>query len=630
MKTRLLTALAAALAGAGACTSPSADIDVAPPSAPWVPMSVQLASYQSCDEALEGIQDAAITALSSWQDHAFYETEEFARADEGAVAAEDFSGAAGDTAQADAGSYSETNNAVAGVDEPDVVKTDGTFVYSAAGGALRVVDTRTAEVVAERVLAEESWDHRLFLTEDALLLMYARDVHAGDDYHSEFALERLDPGTLDVVDRFAMEGAMVDARLVGGEVRLAVSSQPRLQPVWDLMWSGDAGEGDIAAAVRDTAIEDWLPSYSVNGEAGEVDCGNVAHPERFSGSSVSVFALPADEAWPLVEPHVVMTDGSTVHGTADSLYLAHYDYAWDGAEARAETEVYRFAFEGGAPRLAGEAAVPGSLLNQYSLSEYDGHLRVATTEAPGWGCPVTAMCVWDGAPGEVAEPSASTVTVFAVGEDALEETGSVGDLGVDEQIYAVRFIGDTGYVVTFRQTDPLYTLDLSDPADPVVTGELKITGYSAYLHPVGPDRLLGVGQEATLEGVTTGLQVSLFDTGAAEATVVDQYTAPGWQSSVEWEPHAFLYWEETGIAVLPASDWSGYEPRSGAVVLDVGEDAVTEAAWIEQAEAAEADPYMGEILRSLVVDGQLWTLSAQGMQAHELGGDYGATAWVAF
>ncbi|SDD89977.1 beta-propeller domain-containing protein [Glycomyces harbinensis] len=629
MKTRLLTALAAAAAlGAAGCTA-SPDDDTVPDPVQWVPVSAQLASYQTCDEALEGIQDAAITALSGWSTGP-YGTEELARGDEGAMAEEDsFAGAGTEAAD---GSYSETNNAVAGVDEPDVVKTDGTVVYSVTDYRLRAVDTRSAEVVAERGMPDASWDHQLFLSEHSLMVMYTNDVQTDESYYSEFTLERLDPETLDVLDRFTMEGSMVDARLVGGEVRLAVSSQPQMQPVWDLMWSGEADEDDIAAAVRDTEIEDWLPEYFVNDEAGQVDCENVAHPERFSGSSVSVFALPAEDAWPLVEPHTIMADGETVHGTADSLYLAHYDYSWDEEESKAESEIYRFAFEDGAPRLAGEAAVPGSLLNQYSLSEYDGHLRVATTETPGWGCPMEAMCAWGGDAAEVAEPSKSTVTVFSVGDDSLEETGSVSDLGVDEQIYAVRFIGDTGYVVTFRQTDPLYTLDLSDPANPVVTGELKITGYSGYLHPVGADRLLGVGQEATEEGQTTGLQVSLFDTGAAEATVLDQYQREGAQSSVEWEPHAFLYWEETGIAVVPATEWGDYgdEFATGAVVLEVGEDSLSEAAWITQSEANESDPYLGEILRAMVIDGRLWTLSNTGLQANELGGDYETTAWVSF
>jgi uncharacterized secreted protein with C-terminal beta-propeller domain len=635
MKAKLLIAPAAAAAlAAGACTSPSPDVEIVAP--PWVPVSAQLAAYESCDDALEGIQEAAIAAYSTWDWHhddlaRGGAVEEAAGAEEGAASS---SGEAAPQSAAD-GSFSETNNAVAGVDEPDLVKTDGTFIYSATAQSLRVVDTRTAEVAAERELDESSWGHQLFLGDDELLVMYTQDITRGDTYLSEFRLERVDAATLETLDTFAMEGSMVDARLVDGEVRLAVGSQPRIDPVWETIWDEDTDQADIAAAVRRTEIEDWLPAFSVNGDAQRVDCAEVAHPERFTGSSVSVFALPADGDWTEAEPQTVMADGETVHGTADSLYLAHYDYAWGEAEPTAESEIYRFVFGDGRARLAGEAAVPGSLLNQYSLSEYDGHLRVATTEDPmaGWwgGCGPAMDCAWGGvAAPEDQEPSKSTVTVFAVGEDALTETGSVTDLGVDERIYAVRFLGDTGYVVTFRQTDPLYTVDLSDPANPAVTGELKITGYSGYLHPVGEDRLLGVGQEATSEGQTTGLQASLFDTGAAEAAVLDQYYREGADSSVEWDPHAFLFWADAGIAVLPVNDWDAYEHESGAVVLDIGDDSLTEAAWIHHGGAEGVDPYNREILRSLVIGDQLWTLSNAGLQSNTLGAGYEKTSWAAF
>ncbi|WP_030162151.1 beta-propeller domain-containing protein [Glycomyces sp. NRRL B-16210] len=616
MKTRLLIALAAALA-AGACTAPTGEIGTDSP--PWVPASAQLVSFNSCDDALDGIQTAAITALSAW-----LVADRFRVApQENEVLTDD---AAAPTSAAEPGSFSKTNNAVAGVDEPDLVKTDGTFVYSIVQQVLRVVDTRTAEVVAERDLDAESTNRRLLLDGDDLLLMYDQHLRDGDYYYDEFRIERLDAQTLEEADVFVMDGTLVDGRLVDGEVRLVVSSAPQIQAIWELMWE-DIKPSELAEALRDTEIEDWLPEFSVNGEEGGIDCRDVAHPERYTGSALSVFALPASEDWDQVEPHVVMADGGTVHGTADSLYVAHYDYSWDAEEA--ETEIYRFAFADGEPRLAGEATVAGTLLNQYSMSEYDGHLRVATTENnTGWwgGCP---NCLVDSA-GEPA-PSKSTVTVFAVGEASIEETGSVTDLGVGEQIYAVRFLGDTGYVVTFRQTDPLYTVDLSDPSNPTVTGELKITGYSAYLHPVGPSRLLGVGQEATEEGLTTGLQVSLFDTGADEAVVLDQYHMENAQSAAEWDPHAFLYWPETGIAVMPASYWGdrGYDYESGALVINVGTDTVDEAAWIVHEEGGN-DPYDREILRAFVLDGQLWTLSTAGLQANELDGDYEVTGWVAW
>jgi hypothetical protein len=488
--------------------------------------------------------------------------------------------------------------------------------------------------VAERPTEDDAWGHQLFLGDDELLLMSALSIERGDEYVSEFRLERLDPRTLDVLDTFTMEGAMVDARLVDGEVRLAIGTEPQIQFVWEQLHTDDPSDEDIAAAVRDTELADWVPSYEVNGTAHEVDCGAIAHPERFTGSSVSVLALPADGAWTEAAPQTVMVDGSTVHGTSDSLYLAHYDYVWseDGDEAaQAESEIYRFAFADGEARLVGEAAVPGTLLNQYSLSEYDGHLRVATTELPSSGGCGPFDCIWGSGQTEEGEPSKSTVTVFAVGDDALEETGSVTDLGVDEHIYAVRFLGDTGYVVTFRQTDPLYTIDLSDPENPVVTGELKITGYSGYLHPVGPDRLLGVGQEADEQGQTMGLQASLFDTGADEAAVLDQYFRADAESSVQWDAHAFLYWADASIAVVPVENWDIYDGEIGAVVLDIGDTTLTEAAWIEHSEAEDdAYGYGAQIMRTIVIGDQLWTLSNAGLQSNQLGGSYETTAWVAW
>ena len=188
----------------------------------------------------------------------------------------------------------------------------------------------------------------------------------------------------------------------------------------------------------------------------------------------------------------------------------------------------------------------GRLLNQFAMSEYEGDLRVATT-TDDWG--------------EFGDQSESTVFVLRPEGDELRQISSVGGLGKDEQIYAVRFIENLAYVVTFRQTDPLYVIDLADPTNPVEAGELKIPGYSAYLHPVGDGLLLGVGQDATDEGRTTGTQLSLFDVSDPTNPQRISTLPIGGYSEVEWDHKAFLYWPADGTIVLPVSPgWSDCGP----------------------------------------------------------------------
>ena len=156
------------------------------------------------------------------------------------------------------------------------------------------------------------------------------------------------------------------------------------------------------------------------------------------------------------------------------------------------------------------------------------------------------------------------ITILEPQDSELVVVGMVAGLGKGERIYSVRFIEETAYVVTFRQTDPLYTVDLSDPSDPKVLGELKILGYSAYLHPLGDDLLLGVGQDADERGRVEGTQVSIFDVSdPANPERIAQLTlAKGSNSAVEYDHRAFLYWDPASLAVIPIQRWS-WEAREG-------------------------------------------------------------------
>jgi len=187
----------------------------------------------------------------------------------------------------------------------------------------------------------------------------------------------------------------------------------------------------------------------------------------------------------------------------------------------------------------------------------------------------------------------------------------------------VRFIGSTAYVVTFRQVDPLFVVDLSDPAAPRMDGQLDLQGYSAYLHPVGDGLLLGVGQDATGQGRLLGTLLSLFDVSdPAHPTRLQQVAlGTGSSSEVEYDHHAFLWWGPTSLAVVPVREQS----FTGALGFKVTRDRIARTGQVSHdVEGGQVD-----ILRSAVVGDRLVTLSRAGVEASALDG-LGPQGFLAF
>jgi uncharacterized secreted protein with C-terminal beta-propeller domain len=547
-----------------------------------------------------------------------------------AGAAED--SAAGSSGRQQAPSYSGTNTHEAGVDEPDLVKTDGRRIVTIQQGVVRVVDAGSRKVTGKLDLATGGGDNdpvrwgegTLLLHGDRALVLIRGGWHAAAE---DFARPSGAPSTrvmlLDLsgspkkISEYEVDGNLVDARQVGATARVVVRSAPRLE----FPYREHGTEKQQVAAnkriIEKAPAEDWFPRYTVKtGDTtakGLLGCDRYSRPAMYSGTSlvtVLSFGLGA-EGLGDGDPVGVVADGDTVYSNGASLYVAN-DQRWRvmgwlerrNAEPKPEdeiTEIYRFDIsQPGRPVYLGSGSVRGWLINQYAMSEWDGHLRVATTSGRTWG---------------EAPKSSSTVYVLRLAGDAMTEAGKVTGLGKGERIYAVRFAGTTGYVVTFRQTDPLYTMDLTDPAKPRVAGELKITGYSAYLHPAEPGRVIGVGQEASEQGRTQGTQVSLFDVSNLDSPArLAQHHVKSAHSEAEYDPHAFLYWPEDRLLVMPLSVWERDRGSNGALVLRVGDTAISEVGTVSH-ETIDSQPGIGMIRRSLVIGDDLWTVSDSGIKA---------------
>ncbi len=561
--------------------------------------------------------------------------------------------------------YSATNVQVTGVDEPDLVKTDGKRIFAVAQGRLYRIDAgATPRVVASLPL--DGWGQELFLAGDRLLVMTSMDGY-GIEPLAEGGLvdggivpgpsprtvltevDVSDPATMVPVRTLTMDGTILSSRMSDGRVRLVVRSEPT-----GFAWvfpegGGIRAEREAAAEnrriVERSTLENWVPWFVLEdhqarttSEGPLLGCDQVGQPAEFSGLSM-LTVLTIDLATGLEPGRGIglLAEGQTVYASNASLYVATAPWmAWPHAPAGGEglgsdgltTQIHMFDItDPDIARYVASGEVDGTLLSQWSMDEYDATLRVVVTdENPWWGS------------SEV--PDTSVVTLRRLG-DRLVQVGSVDGLGEGERVYAVRFIADRGYVVTFRQVDPLYVVDLSDPTDPRVAGELKITGYSAYLHPIGDDLLLGVGQDATDRGRVLGTQVAVFDVSdpsrprrLAKLTVDEAY------SDVEWDHRAFLWWPPEGVAVLPLQRWSWDERTgkedlfSGAVVVRATSDRVVQVGEIRHPSTARSDcpgctAWSAPIVRSLVIDDRLFTVSDAGVLVSDLG-SYDDLAWVPF
>lgn len=502
--------------------------------------------------------------------------------------------------KADGSVTSDTNTQEEGVDEADFVETDGQYIYTAHNGRLTIVRADDLSVASESTLSGDVAGE--YLSGDRLTVI----TQSGSGWYGPY-VRMAYPGywgpwkpqttvtVYDVSDRTApavvsqtvFDGAYASSRSVDGVVYVVmqrsvnlpapqytdvpvtyvkdtvvqddplVAAKIRYDPNAPVAYRTYETWDQYVARVGDDIVDLSLPhAYSVDAEGNTVDLGLVAAPDDIvrphsatdqaqqlltvvSVDSGSATGGPADSV-----ASMVSANGGTVYMTPDALYVASVEDRYTDSGYSADTRIERFVVDGTDVAWQVSGVVPGTLINQFAMDEKDGYLRVATHST-----------------------GSNDNGVYVLDAGTLDEVGRLTGLAPGEQIYAVRYVGDTAYLVTFVQVDPLFAIDLRDPTAPTLLGELKVPGFSNYLQSVGDGLLLGIGQEREAGTWNTHLHATLFDVSdPTNLTEVErEYLDPGYQwswSDAQFDHHALLYSAEDGLLVIPVTG-SGNDPLTG-------------------------------------------------------------------
>lgn len=540
-----------------------------------------------------------------------------------AGAAED-EGGAGAPAASD---YSTTNIQVAGVDEADIVKTDGEYIYVVSGNKTIIVKAyppEQAQIVCQIEL--EGSIIGIFINGDRLVLfeqetpyyVYYDDVPAVKESYMPYVSPQIFIKVYDVSDRenpqlqreVSANGQYISSRMIGDYVYVVAN-----EPVYE-------EEGEVN-----------LPEIRCGGNETEVPATDIYYSDvvdyYYMYTTIIAVNTQNDAQEPTYET-ILLGASSALYVSLNNIYLTFPVWGTDilGREVwdSPKTSIHRIHIEGDAIEYVASGEVPGMVLNQFSMDEYDGHFRVATT----------------------TQGEATGNNVYILDMD-LKITGLLENLAPGEMIYSARFMGERGYMVTFRQVDPLFVIDLSDPTNPRELGYLKVTGYSDYLHPYDENHLIGIGKETTEAGEFAwyqGVKISLFDVSdVSNPREIDKLEIGdrGSDSPVLWDHKAFLFDKSRNLMVIPVLEakvdetkysaeelaWAYGEPvYQGAYVFHVSVDGgIEEKGRITHVENI-ADPekeyyyYYSPfaVERCLYIEDVLYTISQAKIKMNNLNG----------
>lgn len=452
--------------------------------------------------------------------------------------------------------YSGTNVQVSGIDEADLIKTDGTHIYKISENKVQIIKAVPADKMkmeSQLTFSGNFSPYQLFVEGNQLIVMghSYKDVqkHIGNEF-SEKMISPACQSTKTIVYNIEnklkpkqireaeVEGSLLASRFMDGKVYVITSYYPEY---WILEKNKNA---DLRPRFYDTA------------ESKEQQIVDYHEIKYFPGShhanyiNIAVMDVSANKKPLSVTSY--LGSGNEFYMSKHNLYLAatHYnnEIAADREMPHPDTSIYKFNLKDGKVQFQTSAEIKGTVLNQFSMDEYNGNFRVITTKGGAW---------------DDRSPSSNSLYIL---DKNLKQIGQLEDLAKGERIYSARFMNDRIYMVTFKETDPLFVIDGSNPEKPYVLGELKIPGFSNYLHPLDDNHLIGFGHDTKIAGgkgaggepviTTDGVKISLFDVSDANNPVekdTEIIGGRGTYSPLDYDHKALLVDKKKNLFGFPIS-----------------------------------------------------------------------------
>lgn len=532
-------------------------------------------------------------------------------------------------------SYSTTNNQVEDIEEGDIVVTDGKYIYATLDNQIVITDgtnPNALKIASKITLDGNSYPSQLMIHQNMLIVVMDDYVETNKDgYASGNSMTKVafysmeNPSKPKLIREFAQDGFINGVRKYNNILYIVSNKAPEY---WLLE---EEKEVELRPYTYDSAQDKEVKPMEL--EQLTILPGS-NEPNYTIISSIDLNNFEEKK----IETKGFLGGSSSLYMSENALYLTAVDFLPRTLEQETDskvstdiailpagpttTDIFKFTIDGMKVEFLASTSITGSLLNQFSMDEHNGYFRIATTEGDAWG-----------------GTNETTKNHLFIYNDKLEKVGEVTDLAKGERIYSARFMGDKAYIVTFKQVDPLFVIDLQNPKQPKVLGELKIPGYSNYLHPLDEHHLIGIGYdtESRVDSTskqpiitTKGIKISLFD--------ITDYKNPkeqdsvviggrGTHSEIEYNHKALFRNEEYNYFGFPVTVYEGkgeYDVEykgSGAVIYEITADNGIELKGNLITPAKQGEEYENWeslITRLLYIEDTLYTVSRDEMKSYNL------------